>query len=140
MIWLAISACVLALAAVACAVVALTISLRQRAARESWQSQTLSSLQAHSTKLDQLARDASARLRELEAHSPTKLAAKVAELDEAVLAIGDTHRRFAGRVWARIGKQHGDETPHGRAPLVDDPEFAAELALQLAPPVSPGGK
>jgi hypothetical protein len=47
------------------------------------------------------------RLLALESQSATSLGAEVAELTELVQALGDTHRRFAGRVSQRLGELAG---------------------------------
>lgn len=85
-------------------------------------------LAAHSSKISE-------QLRELEAKTPTKIAAEVAELSEAVERLAATHQRFAGRFSAAL--QHGHvKTANGHDDVAAaDPELAAMLQLQGAPPV-----
>lgn len=91
------------------------------------------------------------RLRELDRRSPAKDAAEVVALREAVESLKATQQRFAGKFYKQLQLDGGDArdtygndptaTHNLRGPLNGlDPELAAELALQSAPPVSPGGK
>lgn len=138
MIFVFTSLFALAFGALTTAVVALLISLRQKRAQESWQSRIAADLSKRVASINAQNASVSSKLHDLERASPVKIAAEVAALSEAVTALGDTHRRFAGRVWQRIGTQgapdYSDSAQHGAM----DPELAAELALQKAPPVAPG--
>ena len=78
------------------------------------------------------------RVSKLTATAPSGLAVQVAELSDAVARLAKTQQRFAGKYYAQ-GKQTAD--PQEPAQLingVDDPELAAELALQNAPSAGPG--
>lgn len=130
MIWLSIFACVLALAAVACAVVALIISLRLTRAQASAISLLEKRLQTASARLAQQSSAVTEQLRELERRSPTKLAAEVAELSDAVARLAATHQRFAGRFHATKSREREPDEV-----AAADPEIAAMLSLQAAPPV-----
>lgn len=141
MIFVFTSLFALAFGALTTAAVALLISLRQKRARESWQSKISIELQKRLATIAAQSASVSSKLHDLERGSPVKLAAEVAALSAAVTAIGDTHRRFAGRVWQRIGT-HDRASPeqpfNGAGDL--DPELVAEIALQTAPAVSPGAR
>lgn len=81
-----------------------------------------------------------ARVAAVEKQSPTKLAAEVAALSEAVARHSEIHRRFAGRVWQRIGR---NEPQHDGFEVdvtndTSDDEITALLRLQSAPAASPG--
>lgn len=128
MIWLSTSAFVLALVAFAFGAAAWIISWRHTRAMESWRSTTVNALAHRLTTLDGERKKISAQLRELEAQTPAKLAAEVAALSVAVQSVADTHRRFAGKVWARIGAEERAPTPTVNG--ADDPELAALIALQ----------
>lgn len=109
---------VLALCAVALGAAALTISLTTAAA--------LKLLHATSSTTER-------ELAELRKQTPVKLAAEVAELSDAVARLADTHRRFAGKIWAHVGHDHRDG--NGASDATDD-ELSAMLALQKAAPPS----
>lgn len=142
MIYAFISLCALVLVAFTLAVVALLTCMRHTRERESWQSKIVSDLQKRLASIAAQSASVSSKLHDLERGSPVKLAAEVAALSAAVTALGDTHRRFAGRVWQRIGTQdRAPELPYASTGVGDlDPELAAEIALQSAPAVSPGAR
>lgn len=78
---------------------------------------------------------------ELKSTVPSALAAEVADLREAVAKLRDTQRRFQGRFDARMGgalpgDSTGRESPSPYANGLD-PEIAAEIAFQTAPPAGP---
>jgi hypothetical protein len=134
-ILLATSAFALALVAAVCGVLALIISLRLRAAQERWQSQMRKQFEQYSGNVKLLHTRISDRLRELEGQTPAKLAAEVAALSDAVSRVADTHRRFAGKVWAELRGDHAQKAvPNGET---EDDDLRAVLALQTAKPVSP---
>jgi uncharacterized protein YhaN len=107
-------------------------------------SQKLSSAQAlrlHSANIERAKQVISARLAELDRRSPAKDAAEVAALREAVDSLKQTHQRFAGKFYQqyREADPSSSSAPQSSLPLNGlDPELAAELALQSAPPVRPG--
>lgn len=88
------------------------------------------SLREWSKRVEETQRQTHAGLQEMRAATPAKLAAEVADLADAVQRLGDTHRKFAGKVWQRIGEH---ETA-GNGPATDDADLAALLALQGAAP------
>jgi len=122
----------LALGAVASAVAALIISLRHTQAQALWRSRMANEFAKLSRSIDASATAVNKKLHELESRSPTKLAAEVAELSDAVERLAATQARFAGR-WHKerqiAGSNGHDE--HAAA----DPEVQAMLALQSAAPV-----
>lgn len=124
-----IFACALALGAAALAALVWTISLRLKLETESHRATTQSNIARLAAKLEQL----SAKFSEMKSTSAPKLAAEVAELSDAVARLAKTQQRFAGKYYAE-GKR-SEPNQNG----VDDDELAAELALQSAPPVRPGG-
>jgi len=127
-LWLNTFAFVLALAAFGFGAAALIISSRHTRTMDSWRSTTVNALAHRLTTLDGERKKISAQLRDLEAQTPVKLAAEVAALSASVQSVVDTHRRFAGKVWARIGQDEraAPTTTNG----ADDPELAALLAFQ----------
>lgn len=138
MIWLSTSAFVLALVAFACAVLVWITSWLQRRELESWKGTLVADLQRRLASATAQHKQISDALRELERQTPVKLAAEVAALTESVQRHADTHRRFAGRVWAAI--QHGPPPGSNPNPSVDgvgDDELQAVLALQRATPPKP---
>lgn len=126
----------LALAAFTSAAVAwLTCSMIVKAV-ESRLSTTANALSARATHISRAVESVRTQLAELERHSPKKLSAEVAALSEAVASLSETHRRFAGKVWQRIGERAPKAEPNG----ADDDELQAMLALQTAGPVQPGAR
>lgn len=125
-----IFACVLALAAVALAAHAWTISLRLKLEADLSRSTTSNNLTRLAAKLESLQQSVSV----MKSTSAPKLAAEVAELSDAVARLAKTQQRFAGKYYAE-GKRDNSEDRNVAA--IDD-ELAAELALQNARPVSPG--
>jgi hypothetical protein len=100
-------------------------------------------LRSHAASIDAAKKAVSARLAELDRRSPQKDAAEVAALREAVDSLKATQQRFAGKFYKQLqldgGNADSPPMPGGALPLNGlDPELAAELALQSAPPVSPG--
>lgn len=76
----------------------------------------------------------------ISAAAPSTLAAQVVELSDAVARLAKTQQRFAGKFYAKGGPAARDEAPqHVTVNGIDDPELQAELALQRAPAVAPGG-
>ena len=130
MIYVSIFACVLALAAAGFAAGALLISRRQVRAVAGLRSQIAAEWQRRAARFDAEAKRISDALRAVEAQTPAKLAAEVAELSEAVQRVADTHRRFAGKVWSIIGERKPAAAGNG----VDDDELSAMLQLQTAQP------
>jgi len=132
-IYVSMFACVLAFGALTLAVVAWRISSTHARRVDSWRATTTThwqKLYAESAKTLRDVRDAQL---EMQRSTPTKLAAEVADLSEAVSRLAATHRRFAGRFHA--ARQH-EPVSNGETDL--DPEIAAHLALQAAPR-PPGG-
>ncbi len=82
-------------------------------------------LSTRAATISRAAENVRTQLAELERHSPKKLAAEVAALSDAVASLGDTHRRFAGKVWQRIGERA--EKPNGDATIDDDLQAMLEL-------------
>lgn len=119
----------LALVAAAFAVAAWTTSFRLKAELKQWRSTTVNALASRLTVLDQRQKEISALAHEAKTGSPVKLAAEVAALADAVAKQADTHRRFAGKVWQRIGEKDSS-SPNGAV----DEDLAALLALQSAAP------
>lgn len=129
MIWLSTFAFALAFVAAGCGAAALIISWRLTRALERLRSTTESALLSQSTELERQLKTISALAHEAKAASPTKLAAEVAALADAVSSQADTHRRFAGKVWARIGHDEKAADLTG-----GDSQLQALLALQSAAP------
>ena len=112
------------------------ISLTHARARVQWQSQMTSYYAKQQAKLAGVEREIFEKLRALEAQTPAKLAAQVAELSDAVSRVADTHRRFAGKVWAHIGERKAPPVANGEIGD-EDGELAAMLALQSKPATPP---
>lgn len=123
---------VLALGAVAGAALLWITSLRQEAATELRLSTLVSNLRTVSAKVVTLEQ----RISKLTAIAPAGLSAQVVELSDAVARLAKTQQKFAGRFYATndIDQRRNVDAPNS----VDDPELAAELALQNAKPVAPG--
>jgi len=107
-------------------------------AAESRLSTTANTLTVRAAHISRVVENVKTQLAELERHSPKKLSAEVAALSEAVASLSDTHRRFAGKVWQRIGDRapKSDDDTIGNG-IASDDEFAAMLALQTSGPVRP---
>lgn len=137
MIWLSTSAFVLALVAVVCGVLALTISLLRTRALEHALSTTASAWSSRLQSADAQLTKTSERLRVLEGQSPAKLAAEVAELSVAVTKNAAAVQRLAGQF-------HAQKTRHATVANGDtgddDPDLQALLSLQTAPPAGPQGR
>ena len=134
---LAISAFALALGALGLAAAAFYTSSTSARAQASLRATSSAKLQQDGARLTKLGDHVLSKLRDLERQSPAKLAAEVAALAEAVESLRDTHRRFAGKVWQKIGdrKEPSSSSSNG----ADDDELARVLALQTAPAPPPGG-
>jgi hypothetical protein len=85
-----------------------------------------------------------ARVRELSTKQSTSagsaLLVRINELEAALDALQKSNRREFGRLWKLVPDERPARaaSPNGHAALdVDDPELAAELALQSAPPAKP---
>lgn len=133
MIWIATFGFVLALVAVACAALALTISSRLTREQTSWRAQTETRFAKALATLNERASAVTSKLQELERHSPSKLSAEVAELSDAVIRLSETQRRFAGRWHAK--RQH-EPAPNSLLDA-DDEELSAMLALQRGAATKP---
>lgn len=129
MISVAISLCVLALAAsVSGAVWSITL-WRRTLALVSQAATMQQSQRALAQKLVQLQNAVS----ECRRAAPTSLAAEVAALAEAVARLRATHQRFAGRFDQHVSAERASE-PNG----IDDEGVVDFLHLQNAPPAGPG--
>ena len=72
-----------------------------------------------------------AELSALQARAPAKLAIEVGALAEAIDELRVMHRRFAGKVWGRIGQAELRDPEHVPAASVDS-ELQTLLELQSA--------
>lgn len=136
MIYVAISLSALALAASVAVAVWLIISSHRTRELGRSLSQTRSELQKLVESFNAANASVSSQMRALELKAPASLVAQVAELSDAVGRLGDTHRKFAGKVWAELGHARRDKVSNGD---IGDPDgdLAAMLALQSAKPVGP---
>lgn len=128
MIYVAISASVLALAVSGAVGVWLIISSHRTRELERLQSRTESELRKLAVSSESANASALSALRELESKTPVKIAAEVAALSDAVSKLAETHRKFAGRVWAELQHRHGRVSNGDTGE--DDAELQAMLALQ----------
>jgi len=128
-----IFAFVLAFAALISVAVLWLTSLRRQLELESWRATVTSNFRQLAAKLA----TADAHLKTLKQTAPAGLAAQVVELSDAVARLAKTQQRFAGKFYAQ-GADPVDAAGSDRSYATLDPELAAELALQSAPPVAPG--
>lgn len=68
---------------------------------------------------------------ELQQQSPTELAVRVAELDDAVKRLAKTHQRFAGRFDQYV---HEDSRPDNSPPTLDRDALRRANAGSIVPP------
>lgn len=128
----------LALVVVVNAAVVSIIWSRLTQAQASLRDTMTNSLQQHSATLERI----EPTLKNAMRAAPANLAAEVAALTDAVAKLRTTQLKFQGRFDQYVGQRAMPVNGAGTQLAsvgVDDPEFAAELALQLAPPASPGG-
>jgi hypothetical protein len=98
-------------------------------------------LRNHVANIERVRTAISARLAELDRRSPQKAAAEVVALREAVDSLKATQQRFAGKFYKQLQLDDSPTVPSSSLHVAGlDPELAAELALQAAPPVQPGGR
>lgn len=125
----------LALVVVVFVAVVLIIWLRLTAELGSLRSTSVSSSTSCEKKLETLRVTVS----ELKREAPATLAAEVAALHEAVNRLRHVQQRFQGRFDQYVRQGREEHLPRLNGPDgALDPELAAELALQNAPPVAPG--
>lgn len=132
---------VLVLVAAANGVAVWIIYARLTQAQASLRSTIGNALRSSITRADAFEKRASEQLRALEAQTPAKLAAEVAELSDAVARLAATQRRFAGKFHAELqhgARSNGEIKVGGSGGDDVDDEIAAHLALQSAPPRAPG--
>jgi len=129
----------LVLSVAASGALAWPISSTLAKAAEAKLSTTANALSVRATHISRAVDNVRTQLAELERHSPKKLSAEVAALSEAVESLSATHRRFAGKVWQKIGdrKPESDDLARVGNGIASDDELAAVLALQTAGPVRP---
>lgn len=103
---------------------------RQMQEEASLRSTSVNRLLIHVDRHAQQLTEISAKLHELEKQSPTRLAAEVVSLGDAVERLRQTQQRFQGRFDADRRHHRGDADPGVGANPSDDDELNAMLALQ----------